>query len=153
MRVLAIVVLAIIGLGLVGYALATQGGIANIVLRAESLVGLAHQGIEGNATIWDWGVNCLVTGGEIGMSLNVTSIYGRTVQFPLSWSLHPDCKYVATFHIELIPGRYTVALSTPMTCHKPQTGIGGGFSCDLPFDTFVPPGVYSPTYLYVIGGL
>ena len=153
MRVLAIVVLAIMGLGLVGYALATQIGIANVVLRAGSLLGPAHQGIEGNATIWFWGVNCLVTGGETGMGLNVTSIFGRTVQYPLSWSLRPGCMYVATFHIELHPGRYALTFSTPISCTKQPKGTFGGISCDLPFDTFVAPGVYSPTDLYVVGGL
>jgi hypothetical protein len=153
MRILAIVALAIIGLGLVGYAFATDGGIANIVLRARSLLGLAHQGIEGNATIWYWGVNCLITGGETGMNLNVTSIYGGTVQYPLSWSLRPGCMYVATFHIELHPGRYAITFSTPVSCTKQPKGTFGGISCDLPFDTFVAPGVYSPTVLYVTGGL
>jgi len=153
MRILAIVVLAIIALGLVGYAFATHGDIANVGLRAASLLGLAHQGLEGNARIWYWGVNCPATTGDIGISINVTSAYGRTVQYPLDWSFRPGCVHTTTFHIELHPGRYTVTLSTPISCHKPQDGTFGGITCDLPFDTLVAPGVYSPVYLYVTGGL
>ncbi len=153
MRILAIVVLAIIGLGLVGYAFSAQGGIAKVVLGAASLLGLAHQGIEGNATIWFWGTNCPATTVDIRPSLNVTSAYGSTVQYPLSWNYRPDCMHTATFHIQLLPGRYTVTFSTPISCIKQPKGHFGGISCDLPFDTFVAPGVYSPTYLYVIGGL
>ena len=153
MRILAIVALAIIVLGVVGYAFATHGGIANVVLRAASRLGLAHQGIQGNATIWYWAVNCPATTGDIGISLNVTSANGRTVQYPLNWSFHPGCVHTATFHIELHPGRYTVTLSTPMSCHKPQDGTFGGITCDLPFETVVAPGVYSPVYLYVTGGV
>ena len=153
MRILAIVALAIIVLGVVGYAFATHGGIANVVLRAASRLGLAHQGIQGNATIWYWAVNCPATTGDIGISLNVTSANGRTVQYPLNWSFHPGCVHTATFHIELHPGRYTVTLSTPMSCHKPQDGTFGGITCDLPLETVVAPGVYSPAYVYVTGGL
>jgi hypothetical protein len=153
MRILAIVALAIIALGMVGYAFATPGGIANVVLRAASQLGLAHQGIQGNATIWYWAVNCPATTGDIGIALNVTSAYGRTVQYPLNWSFRSGCVHTATFRIELHPGRYTVTLSTPMSCHKPQDGTFGGITCDLPFDTVVAPGVHSPVYLYVTGGV
>ncbi len=117
MRILAIVALAIIALGVVGYAFATHGGIANVLLRAASRLGLSHQGIQGNATIWYWAVNCPATTGDIGISLNVTSANGRTVQYPLNWSFF------------------------------------GGITCDLPFETVVAPGVYSPVYLYVTGGV
>jgi hypothetical protein len=153
MRILAIVALAIIALGLVGYAFATHGGIASVVLGAASRLGLAHQGIEGNATIWYWAVSCPDTTGGVGISLNVTSASGRTVQYPLSWSFRPGCVHTTTFHIELHPGRYTVTLSTLMSCHKPQDGTLGGITCDLPFDAVVAPGVYSPVYIYVTGGL
>jgi len=54
MRILAIVALAIIAFGVVGYAFATHGDMANVLLRAAFRLGLAHQGIEGNATIWYW---------------------------------------------------------------------------------------------------
>jgi len=153
MRVFAIVALAIISLGLVGYAFAAHGGIASIVLRAASRLGLAHQGIEGNATIWYWAINCPATTGDIGTSLNVTSANGRTVQYQLNWGFRPGCVHTTTFHIELDPGRYTVTLSTPISCDKPRDGTFGGITCDLPFDTVVAPGVYSPVYLYVTGGL
>jgi len=153
MRIFAIVALAIIALGLVSFAFATQGGIASVVLRAASRLGLAHQGIEGNATIWYWAINCPATTGDIGISLNVTSANGRTVQYPLNWSFRPGCVHTATFHIELHPGRYTVTLSTPMSCHKPQDGTFGGITCDLPSETVIAPGVYSPAYLYVTGGV
>jgi hypothetical protein len=153
MRILAIVALAIVALGLVGYAFATHGGIANVVLGAASRLGLAHQGMEGNATIWYWAVNCPATTGDVGISLNVTSASGRTVQYPLNWIFRPGCMRTATFHIELHTGRYTVTLSTPISCHKPQDGTFGGITCNLPFDTFVAPGVYSPVYLYATGGI
>jgi hypothetical protein len=154
MRILAIVVLAIIFLGLVGYAFSAQGSIAKVVLGAASLLGLAHQGIEGNATIWFWGTSyCYAATADVGPSLNVTSAYGSTVQYPLNWNYRPDCKNTASFHIDLYPGRYTLTLSTPMSCQKPEPGAYGGITCDLPFGTVVVPGVYSPTYLYVIGGL
>jgi hypothetical protein len=154
MRILAIVFLAITVLGLVGYAFSTQGSIAKVVLGAASLLGLAHQGIEGNATIWFWGTNyCYSTTADVGPSLNVTSAYGSTVQYPLNWNYRPDCMNTATFHIELHPGKYTVTFSTPISCIQQPKGSFGGISCDLPFDTFVPPGVYSQTDLYVIGGL
>jgi len=153
MRILAIVVLAIIVLGLVGYAFSAQGSIAKVVLGAASLLGLARQGIEGNATIWFWGTSCYATTADVGPSLNVTSAYGSTVQYPLNWNYRPDCMHTATFHIELPPGRYAVTFSTPISCIKQPKGTFGGISCDLPFDTFVAPGVYSPTDLYVVGGL
>jgi hypothetical protein len=153
MRVFAIVALAIISLGLVAYPFATHSGIANIVLRAASRLGLAHQGIEGNTTIWFWAINCPATTGDIGTGLNVTSAIGRTVQYPLNWSFRPGCVHTTTFHIELHPGRYTVTLSTPIRCHEPQDGTFGGIACDLPFETVVAPGVYSSVYLYVTGGL
>jgi hypothetical protein len=153
MRILAFVALAIIAVGLVGYAFVTQNGIAYVALRAASRLGLTHQGIEGNATIWYWAINCPATTGDIGINLNVTSASGRTVQYPLNWNFRPGCMHATTFHIELHPGRYTVTLSTPMSCYKPQPGSGGGIRCDLPFDTVVPLGVYSPVNLYVTGGL
>jgi hypothetical protein len=152
-RILAIVALAIMSLGLVVYEFVTHSGIANIALRAASRLGLAHQGIEGNTTIRYWAINCPATTGDIGTSLNVTSANGRTVQYPLNWSFRPGCVHTSTFHIELHRGRYTVTLSTPMSCHKPQDGTFGGVTCDLAFDTIVAPGVYSPVYLYVTGGL
>ena len=101
MRILAIVALAIIAFGVVGYAFATHGDMANVLLRAAFRLGLAHQGIEGNATIWYWAVNCPATTGDIGISLNVTSANGRTVQYPLNWNFRPGCVHTATFHIEL----------------------------------------------------
>jgi hypothetical protein len=154
--VLAIIVVAVIGVGLWGLAYRsnteTPSSLPGSISR-HGVAALPPQGIEGNATINYWAIICPSTVGDIGMNLNVTSTDGSILEFPLSWSFIPGCEHAASFHVQLPPGKYSVTLSTQLGCYKPELGRMGGFTCDLPYEVEVEPGRYSMVNLYVYGGL
>ena len=152
---IAVLLLATLAVGMAGYASpSTRALFVELVFHLTS-VGSQHQGIIGNVTMDLWGVIC-TTAQSVpakGPDLTMTSNNGRTLVFPLSWTLHYPCIRMAGFLVDLNPGIYSVTLSPAVDCYKPQDEESGGIMCNLPFTVEVEPGAYSHVVLGIRGGL
>lgn len=149
-RIGGVLLIIFLATGLAGaaYAFTTASSLGLATFDNPSLHSsgsFLHQGLFGKATIGN--ISPLCTTGQDrpsnGPSLIISSIDGKIVVIPLSWSIVNGCSLVAQYHVPLQPGTYSVTLSP---C--PYMGCR-----NLPVTFIVTTGIFSQVDVNIVTGI